>query len=111
MLADILRSGGYEVIDLGADTPIRSLELTVRRNQPVSAVCISVVYDKALDAAAEVIAALTGSAPRVSLIAGGPAVASSAAATKLGNVYMAESAAHALHTSIRWLRLQKRPGN
>ena len=96
MLADILRSGGYEVIDLGADTPSRSLELTVRRNQPVSAVCISVVYDKALDAAAEVIAALTGSAPQVSLIVGGPAVASAGAATKLGNVYMAESAAHAL---------------
>jgi excisionase family DNA binding protein len=96
MLADVIRGGGYEVIDLGADTPIRSLELTVRHNEPVSAVCISIVYDKALDAAAEMIAALAESAPQVSLLVGGAAVNSSRAATKLGKVYRAESAAHAL---------------
>lgn len=96
MLADILRGGGYEVIDLGPDTPIQSLELTVRHNKPVSAVCLSVVYDKTLGAAAEMVAALADSAPQVSLLVGGPAVDSSAAAAKLGNVHWAESAAHAL---------------
>lgn len=96
MLADILRSGGYEVIDLGPDTPPVSLVATVERAAPVTAVCISVVYSESLAAAAGMVAAIDEAHPGLPVIAGGRAVRSSEEAARLGRVLWADSAASAL---------------
>jgi MerR family transcriptional regulator, light-induced transcriptional regulator len=84
MLADVLRGEGYEVVDLGPDTPLESLVATVERSRPVTAVCMGVVYESALPAAADAIAALRRRVPEVPVVVGGRAVAGDLAARRLG---------------------------
>jgi MerR family transcriptional regulator, light-induced transcriptional regulator len=84
MLADVLRGEGYEVVDLGPDTPIESLVATVERSQPVTAVCMGIVYESVLPAAADTIAALRRRVPEVPVVVGGRAVSGDLAARRLG---------------------------
>jgi methanogenic corrinoid protein MtbC1 len=75
MLADVLRGAGYSVLDLGPDTPIESLLAATRRVERLSAVCLSVAFDDALPAAAEMIAAARSEiGPDVPIVIGGRAV-------------------------------------
>lgn len=96
MLADILRSGGYEVVDLGPDTPVGSLLATVERNLPVTGVCISVVYSDSLDGAGRMVEEMASAHPQVPVLVGGRAIDSAEVASRLGDVHWADSADEAL---------------
>lgn len=84
MISDIARSAGYSVLDLGANTPIASLESTATATDDLRAVCISIVYDAALDDAAAMIAAVKRAAPDVPVYVGGRAVPTAARAEEIG---------------------------
>lgn len=87
MLADVLRGAGFAVLDLGPDTPVASLEATLRRLPEVSAVCVSVAYahPDTLSAAAEMVAvARSASGPATPVLVGGGAVQSAEEASALG---------------------------
>ena len=84
MIADIARSAGYSVLDLGANTPIESLASTAAETGDLSAVCISIVYDAALDDAAAMIAAFKRASPGVPVYVGGRAVPTAAGAEEIG---------------------------
>ena len=97
MLADILRSSGFEVIDLGSDVPVESFVEAVEEAAPL-AVGISVIGEAALPAAAAVAAAVKQSAP-VRVLFGGPAVGGDDHARELGgDGYAADGEA-----AVRWM--------
>ncbi|HEY4189858.1 MAG TPA: cobalamin-dependent protein [Candidatus Limnocylindrales bacterium] len=84
MLADILAHAGYEVFNLGADTPPASLARAVAAHDDPRAVVITVVDSARLAAAARLIAAarrVDGGPP---VIAGGFAVPDAATARSIG---------------------------
>jgi excisionase family DNA binding protein len=75
ILADLLRQGGWEVSDLGADTPADAFALSVADLDDVVAVGVSVTTPDHLDAAAESLAAVRAVvAPHVLLFVGGRAI-------------------------------------
>lgn len=85
MVADLLRSAGYAVSDIGADVPAESFARALADAPDLVAVCVGVTYADALPAARDVIAAVrrvTGS--DVPCFVGGAAVASDAQAADLG---------------------------
>jgi excisionase family DNA binding protein len=84
MIADIVRSVGYSVLDLGANTPVESLEATVARTDDLVAVCLSVVYDAALQDLSEMIAAVRRESPGVPVYVGGRAIPGTDAAGEFG---------------------------
>lgn len=85
MVSDVLRGAGYEVLDLGADTPVASLEAAIRRTDAVRAVCVSVVYEPALEAAAAMVAAAKAMlGPDTPVLVGGGAVVDAERARELG---------------------------
>jgi len=85
MLADVLRGAGYEVVDLGPDTPVASAAEVVGRSGPLAGICIAVVYSAALPAAAELVAAVRLAAgPGVPVVVGGHAVGGPEEARRLG---------------------------
>jgi excisionase family DNA binding protein len=84
MLADILRSDGYRVLNLGADTPATALVSALRQIENVSVVAVGVVNTNHLDTAASLIRAVRRSIGRVPLVAGGAAVPDEQAARRLG---------------------------
>ncbi|MCB2224726.1 MAG: cobalamin-dependent protein [Actinobacteria bacterium] len=91
MVADILRAGGYEVLDLGVDVPVDSFVEAVAQAAPV-AVGISVGCTDLLPAVAEVTAALRH-ATAAPILVGGPAVSDAAHAASLGaDAYAADGA-------------------
>jgi methanogenic corrinoid protein MtbC1 len=84
MLADILAQLGYEVLNLGADTPPASLARAVVAHDDLRAVIVTVVDTTRLPAAARLIAAarrVDGGPP---VIAGGFAVPDAATARSIG---------------------------
>ena len=84
MLADLLRSGGWEVSDLGADVPSESFARVARHTERLVAVGVSVIDPDCLDAAAETIRVLRNSLAAIPILIGGSAVASVEEATALG---------------------------
>ena len=84
MVADMVRSAGYAVLDLGADTPVASLGATVERVDDLAAVCLSVVYDDALSGASDMIATMRDLAPDVPVYVGGRAIPTESDAEALG---------------------------
>jgi excisionase family DNA binding protein len=84
MLADILRAGGYRVLNLGADTPSSALVSALRQVDDLSAVAIGVVNADRLAAAASLIKAVRRSLGKVPVVAGGAAVVDEATALALG---------------------------
>ena len=84
MLADILAQAGYEVLNLGADTPPASLARAIAAHDDLRAVIVTVVDSTRLPAAARLIAAarrIDGGPP---LIAGGFAIPDLATARSIG---------------------------
>jgi methanogenic corrinoid protein MtbC1 len=84
MLADILSQAGFEVLNLGADTPPASLEAAMAGRDDLSVVVISVVNAARLPGAARLIAAARRTDPAVAIVAGGFAVPDQATAQRLG---------------------------
>jgi MerR family transcriptional regulator, light-induced transcriptional regulator len=84
MLADILRSHGYRVLNLGGDTPATSLVAALRQVDDLSAVAVGVVNADRLAAATSLIKAVRRSFGRVPVVAGGAAVPDEETARGLG---------------------------
>lgn len=95
MLADLVRHAGWEVFDLGADTPAASFAHAAETTPDLVAVGVSVVTPASLDAAAEVFAALRAVVdPSVVLVVGGGAVRDEEHARQLGaDAFAADAAA------------------
>ncbi|HWL50123.1 MAG TPA: B12-binding domain-containing protein [Acidimicrobiia bacterium] len=84
MLGDILRSDGYRVLNLGADTPASALVAALRDVDDISAIALSVVNSERLDTAATLIMAVRESVGEVPVLAGGAAVPDEQSAQQLG---------------------------
>lgn len=84
MLADILRQDGYEVRNLGPDTPAPSLVGAMRDTDRIAAVIVSVVDESRRAAAERLLVAARRERPSVPLVAGGFAVPDEASARTLG---------------------------
>ncbi len=84
IMRDILRGDGFEVIDLGGDTPVASFVRTASARDDLVAIAISVGWDGALDGAREAVATLHEKIPGVAIFVGGPAIPDEAAARALG---------------------------
>lgn len=85
MVADLIRQGGWEVSDLGVDTPAASFVHAARTTDDLVAVGISVTTPDCLDAAAEALGALREAFGNdVLLFVGGRAIDGSDHARTLG---------------------------
>ncbi len=84
MLGDILRSDGYRVLNLGADTPAPALVAALREVDDLSALALSVVNGESLTTAASLIEAVRRSIGAVPVLAGGAAVRDEQSAQRLG---------------------------
>lgn len=94
MLGDLLRLEGWEVSDLGADTPAGSFAHAATTTDHVVAVGLSVTNPDNLPACAEAFAAVRAAAPALLLVAGGLAVQGDDHARELGAHRHAGSAKH-----------------
>lgn len=95
MLADLVRHAGWEVFDLGADTPAASFAHAARTTPDLVAVGVSVMTSANLDAAAETLAALREVVePSVLLVVGGGGVRDEVQARQIGaDAFAADAAA------------------
>jgi excisionase family DNA binding protein len=84
MLADLLRLEGWDVSDLGADTPATSFVLTAESLDDLVAVGISVTNHESVPSAAATCALLRGATVAVPILLGGQAVEGEAHARSLG---------------------------
>lgn len=85
MLADVVRLAGFDVCDLGANTPTESFIAAAVESDSVVAVGVSVTYRESLDAAAETVAALHNTlGDAVPVFVGGFAIASDDDAMAIG---------------------------
>jgi excisionase family DNA binding protein len=82
MLADLIRDGGYEVIEIGADVPAAPFAKAAQC-KPI-AVCISVTRPSALAAAAGVVAAIRADDPEMLIVLGGQGTTDRLAALAVG---------------------------
>jgi methanogenic corrinoid protein MtbC1 len=84
MLADILTQDGYEVRNLGPDTPAPSLVAAMRDVDQLAAVVVSVVDASHRRVAEELLSAANRERPTLPIIAGGYAVPDERSAVELG---------------------------
>jgi methanogenic corrinoid protein MtbC1 len=84
MLADILTGAGYEVLNLGPDTPTASLVAAIRDAGSLAAVVVSVVDSERRPAARRLLAAAQRERPFVPRLVGGNAVPDEHVAFHLG---------------------------
>jgi methanogenic corrinoid protein MtbC1 len=84
MLGDILRSDGYRVLNLGADTPASALVSALRDVDDISAIALSVVNNESLATAATSIMVVRESIGEVPVLAGGAAIPDEHSAHQLG---------------------------
>jgi excisionase family DNA binding protein len=85
MLADLIRQGGWDVSDLGADVPAASFLHAAHHVEGLVAIGVSVTNPESLAAASEAIALLRSSAvAAVPLVIGGRAVTGAEHARSLG---------------------------
>jgi len=84
MLADIVAQSGYDVLNLGPDTPPASLAATIRSTDDLRAIVVSVVDRTHLPAAARLVAASRKADKRIPIIAGGFAVPDRRTALEIG---------------------------
>lgn len=95
VVADMLRSGGFEVVELGADLPTPEFVAAAVAEAPLTAVAVSVSHAAAEQEAHRLIGALRA-ALDTTIIVGGGAVASLARATALGADLYASDGAEAV---------------
>jgi MerR family transcriptional regulator, light-induced transcriptional regulator len=84
MLTDILIQAGFDVLNLGTDTPPASLQAAMVGHDDLVAVVISVVSAACLPGAVEMIAAARRTDPSVAIVVGGFAVPDAVAGQRLG---------------------------
>jgi excisionase family DNA binding protein len=84
ILADLLRSLGWDVVDLGSDTPATSFGRSAADLADVVAVGVSVTHGDHLDQVVSIVDAVHELAPGVLVIVGGAAVSDEATARGLG---------------------------
>jgi excisionase family DNA binding protein len=85
MVADLLRSRGWSVSDIGTDVPAQSFADAVRNVDQLTAVCVGVTMRESLTAAQESVAAIRNAvANDVKVFVGGAAVDSEDVARSLG---------------------------
>jgi MerR family transcriptional regulator, light-induced transcriptional regulator len=84
MLADILRSEGYRVLNLGADTPAPALLSALDGLDDLSAVALGIVDHERLDAAASLIASIRDAVGSAPVLVGGAAIDDDESARRLG---------------------------
>lgn len=84
MLVDILRGDGFVVLNLGPDTPPKSLAAAMREADRLTAVVVSVVDSAHMRAAERLIAAARGTDPGVIVVAGGHAIPDELIARSIG---------------------------
>jgi excisionase family DNA binding protein len=86
MVADLVRSAGWEVFDLGADVPVASFVDMARDASRLAAVGVSVTADASLGPAREVVCALREAVGKQApILVGGRAVLDDAHAATLGS--------------------------
>jgi len=85
MLADLLRSRGLGVVDLGADTPVASLAGALGEAGDVLGVCVSVSIHERFAAVRRTTRTLRERFPDLAVYVGGPAVTDSETAHRLGS--------------------------
>lgn len=95
MLADILRSDGYRVLNFGADNPPASLLSALQEVDDLLAVAVGVVYTQHFDAAKTLIKGARQSLQGVTVVAGGAAIPNKETAQRLGADGWASSARQA----------------
>lgn len=84
MLADIVADAGYEVLNVGPDTPPASLASAIRARDDLRAVVVSVVDAARLPAGARLIRAARAANAQVPVIAGGFAIPDLPTASGIG---------------------------
>ena len=84
MVTDVLRQEGYDVRNLGPDTPARSLASAMRDTDRLVAVVVSVVGDGHRRAAARLLGAARRERSSVPLLAGGFAIRDDRSAIEIG---------------------------
>jgi excisionase family DNA binding protein len=84
LLADVLRGERYEVVELGASTPVESFVSAATTIDSVVAIGISASTDDARARAADVIRALRRASVDVPVLLGGPAVTDGETARRAG---------------------------
>ncbi|MGW0228446.1 cobalamin-dependent protein [Actinopolymorpha singaporensis] len=84
MVADVLRGEGYALVDLGADTPVRSVVEAVGRTPRPLALGLSAGADQHLAAVRRTVGAVRAERPDLPIYVGGPAVVSADQASDLG---------------------------
>ena len=84
MLADIVADAGYEVLNIGPDTPPASLASVIGSRDDLLAVVVSVVDAARLPAGARLIAAARMANAKVPIIAGGFAIPDRETASRIG---------------------------
>jgi excisionase family DNA binding protein len=85
MVADLMRSRGWNVSDIGTDVPATSFATAVKDVDQLCAVCVGVTLRESLDEARACVAAVKSVVgPDVKVYAGGAAIDSDTTATSLG---------------------------
>lgn len=84
MLADVARGAGFDVVDLGTNTPIEALLDAAAAGPALVAVGVSVGSDGALPTAFRTVRALHRAHRAVPVLVGGPAILDAAHAARLG---------------------------
>jgi methanogenic corrinoid protein MtbC1 len=74
MLADLVRSQGWDVHDLGGNMPAGSFAQAVQQSNDVVAVCVGVTVEGSIPAAKETVSALKSSCPNIPVYVGGAAI-------------------------------------
>jgi methanogenic corrinoid protein MtbC1 len=82
--ADLLRWRGFEVLELGANTPVEALVRTLSTHDEVLAVAVACSTDLAVRTVGKAIAAIRLAAPDLPVLLGGATVTSAEQARKLG---------------------------
>ena len=92
MLGDLMRLHGWDVTDLGANTPSAPFVDAARRKPDLAAIGVSVTHPDHLPAVRECCAAIRRDLPGVRVVVGGQAIADTAHALALGAHGLAVSA-------------------
>ncbi len=85
MFADLVRSNGCDVIDLGAETPLETLLEVANRHDGRLVICLTITHPLGRTAASHSIAALREQYPDIPVFVGGRAIVSTDDALALGS--------------------------
>lgn len=111
ILGDVLRGEGFEVIDLGADTPHESFVRSAMERDDLVAVAISVGWDGALENASALATELHQQIPGITVFLGGPAVSNRREARRLGADEYGANGAEVATRCTELLQASKRPAS